>query len=345
MEEAYLKKVLALFILFALIVLSFFLLKPILMAVIIGLVLAFVLYPVYSKLDSYIKAPNLSSGLVCFILILLIILPLWFLTPIVIDQSIKVFMASQKIDYTSLLKGIFPSLFASEDFSAEIGSMITSFVTKSTNSLMNLLSEIILNFPTMFLQSMVVFFTLFFVLRDREKMSSYIKSLSPFPKEIETRLFESSKAITSSVIYGQIIIGIFQGLVLGAGLLIFRIPNALLLTLLACIAGVLPIIGTFVVWAPVAIYLFLAEQPIATFGIVIFGIISSSIDNFLRPIIVSKRTNMNSLLILLGMIGGLFLFGIMGFILGPLILAYLVIILELYRNKRVSNVFLEEVKS
>jgi predicted PurR-regulated permease PerM len=169
-----------------------------------------------------------------------------------------------------------------------------------------------------------------------------MKSLSPFPPSVEKKFFDSSKSIANAVIYGQVIIGIIQGLVLGIGLFIFRVPNSLILTLLATLAGIFPIIGTAIVWVPVAIYLFLIGNTFSFFGVVIFGIVSSSIDNLLRPIIVSRRANIDPLLILIGMIGGLFLFGILGFILGPLILAYLVIILELYRNKNISNVLVQE---
>ena len=117
-------------------------------------------------------------------------------------------------------------------------------------------------------------------------------------------------------------------------------PNALILTLLACLAGVFPIIGVAIIWVPVAIYLLIAGNTLPTLGVIIFGLISSSIDNFIRPIIVSKRTHMPSSLILIGMIGGIFLFGILGLILGPLILAYLLVILEIYRNKRTPSILI-----
>ncbi len=341
-DENYFNRIMTVVILAVLLLLAFFLLKPILLAIIVGLILAFIFYPLYSKLDSIIKSPNISSGLMCLFLLLLIIIPLWFLTPIVINQSIKLFTASQQVNFISILKEISPSLFASQEFSAEIGSILSSFVTKMTNSLMNSLSGIILNFPTLFLKSFVVFFTFFYVLRDKDKLIDYIKSLSPFSKEIEKKLFDSSKSIANAVIYGQVIIGILQGLVLGIGLLIFRVPNALLLTLLAVLAGVFPIIGTAVVWVPLAVYLLIIGNPFSLIGVLIFGLISSSLDNFLRPIIVSRRSNVNSLLILIGMIGGLFMFGILGFILGPLILAYLLIILELYRNRKISSSIIHE---
>ena len=331
-------------VLIVLVVLSFFLLRPILLSIIVGLILAFIFTPLYNWLYKITKYQNISAILVCLLLILLIVLPLWFLTPIIIEQSFEIYSASQQIDFVTPIKNIFPSLFASEKFSAEIGSIIHSFVTRITNSLMNSLSQLILDFPVLFLQSLVVFFTFFFVLRDKDKFISYIKSFSPFSKDIEEKLFESSKGITSSVIYGQFIIGIIQGLLIGIGFFIFGVPNALFLTLLASIAGIFPIIGTMIIWLPVLIYLLIAGNTFEAISILIIGIISSHIDNFLRPIFVSKRTKMSSSLILIGMIGGLFLFGVLGLILGPLILAYLLIILEIYRRKDASGIFIQEPK-
>jgi predicted PurR-regulated permease PerM len=92
------------------------------------------------------------------------------------------------------------------------------------------------------------------------------------------------------------------------------------------------------------IYLFIAGNNFAAIGIMVFGLIAGVIDNILRPIIVSKRSRMNSLFALIGMIGGLLFFGVVGLIIGPLIIAYLLIFLELYRNKRVSGLLLEREK-
>ncbi len=339
MDDIYFKKITTTIILIILIILSFFLLKPILLSVIVGLILAFIFTPLYDLLYKITKLKNFSASLICFLLVLLIFLPLWFLTPIFIDQSFKVYLAAQQMDFVSPLKSIFPSLFASDEFSAEVGSILHSFTTKITNSLVNSLSQLILNFPTLFLQFLVVFFTFFFVLRDKKQLLDYIKSLLPFPKNVEKKLFKSSKDITNSVIYGQVIIGLLQGIVVGIGFLIFSIPNALFLTLLASLAGIFPVIGTTIIWIPVVIYLLIGGDTISALGIIIFGIISSTFDNLLRPIIVSKRTSMHSSIILIGMIGGLFLFGILGFILGPLILAYLLIILEIYRDKKAPRIF------
>ncbi len=342
MKEDYIQKIIVPAILIVLVVLTFLLVKPILFAVLSGFFLAFIFSPVYDWVYKKTKMKNFAAGLICTLLILLILLPLWFLIPVLIDQAFKIYLASQQMDFITPIQNIFPSLFTYESFSTEIGTILQTFTSKITNSLMNLLSNLVLSFPTILLQSAVALFIFFFVLRDKEQLISYIKSLSPFSKDVEKKLFESSKAITKSVLYGQVIIGLLQGVIMGIGFFLFGIPNALFLTVLASIAGIFPIIGTAIIWLPVAVYLLIIGDTFALVGIVIIGIISSNVDNILRPVFVSKRTKIHSALVLVGMIGGVFLFGILGFILGPLIIAYLLVLLEIYRNKKGPDIFIKE---
>jgi len=342
MEENNLNKITALIILVSILVLSFFLLKPVLLSIIVGFILAFIFFPIYNKIYSLTKMKNVSAMIVSVVLILLIILPIWFLTPIILNQSIKFFVSSQQIDFVLILKKIFPSIFASQEFSAQIGSVISSSVAKTTNSLMNAFANFILNFPIFILQLLVVSFTFFFSLRDKEQLITYVKSLLPFSKDVEKKLFDYSKEITFSVIYGQVIIGILQGIITGAGFFIFRVPNALLFTSFAVVASIVPMLGPVFIWVPIVIYLILAGNTSAAVGVTIFGLIASTVDNFLRPIIISRRTRVPPSIIVVGMVGGIFLFGVLGLILGPLILSYLLIILELYRKKEAPKIFMQE---
>ncbi len=340
MADEYFKKITTTIIIIGLLILSYFLLKPILTAIILGLLLAFIFTPIYDFVNKFLKMKNLSAFLMCLILVLLIVIPLWYIVPVMINQSIKFYMTSQQIDFVTPIKNIFPSI--SETFSNEMGAAIRTFVTKSTNSLMNSFSNMILNLPTIFLQILVIFFTFFFVLRDKHLLVSYIQSLIPFSKEVEKKIFKSSRDITLSVLYGQIILGIVQGVVAGVGFFIFKVPNALLLTALAALAGIFPIIGTAIIWVPVAIYFLIAGNTFAALGIALFGLMSTILETLLKPLFISRMTKMNSSIVFIGMIGGLFFFGILGIILGPLILAYLLIVLEIYRDKKLPGVFIEE---
>ena len=114
---------------------------------------------------------------------------------------------------------------------------------------------------------------------------------------------------------------------------LFR-SSVLVLTILAVFFGILPIIGTMIVWLPVVIYLLIQGKLLSLIIILIFGIISSNVDYPLRTLFVNKRTNLNSFIILISMIGGLLFFGILGLVLGPLIFSYLIILLEIYKKNK-----------
>lgn len=341
MEREHFRKLTSTGIIITLLVLTYILLKPILVAIILALILGYLFYPLYKNVNKVVKSKNFSAFLMCLLLATIIILPIWFLTPILLKQSFNFFVASQQIDFVTPLKNFFPDIFASEQFSQEIGSTISSFVTKTSNTLMNALADLIRKFPIIFLHLTVVFFTFFFVLKDQEKFIDYIKSILPFSKEVEDKLFESSRGVTISVIYGRIFLGIIQGIVASIGFFIFGLPNALLLSLLVIIAGVFPIIGTTIIWVPVVLYLIIQGSVFPAIGVAFFGLLAVILENFVQPILIAKWIKMNSALVLISMIGGLFAFGILGVILGPLIIAYLFIILEIYRDKRVQGVFIE----
>jgi predicted PurR-regulated permease PerM len=343
MEDIYVRRILTTIILSILLVLSFFLLRPIILSIITALILAFIFSPIYEWIYKKTKMENLSAMIICVIFAILIIAPIWFLTPIFIDQSLKIYQASQNVDFVTPLKNFFPSFFASDQFSSEVGSILNSFTTKAANFIANASSNIILNFPELSMQFFVVIFTFFFVLRDGEHLTTYIKSLLPFSPDIEKRLFDSSKEITSAVIYGQVVVGVIQGIISGVGFFLFGVTNALFLTFLAVTLGILPLVGPYLVWLPVTGYMLIAGKIYPAAGVALFGIVASTIDNILRPMIISKRTKVHSSLVLIGMVGGIFLFGIIGFIIGPLILAYLIIILELYRVKKSPGFFIQEV--
>ncbi len=334
MDDAYIKKITTTVLLLVLIVLAFFLLKPILLSIILGILLAFIFVPIYNGLYKLIKLKNLSAIIICALLLLLIILPFYFLIPIFVDQSIKIYSSSQQIDFTSLIENIFPSIIQTDKFSEELSSMLYIFVTNIINSLISYLSQLILDLPQILLQWVVVLFTFYFVLINKKQFFSHVQSLMPFSKEMEKKIVDQTKMITTSVIYGQVIIGIIQGAVAGLGLFLFKVPNALLLTVIMAAAGIFPIIGTAVVWIPITLFLIIEGNFAAALGVTIFGFLSSIVDNFLRPIIVARKSKIHPAILLVGMIGGLYAFGVLGFVLGPLILAYLLILLEVYQGKK-----------
>jgi predicted PurR-regulated permease PerM len=340
MDDSYFNKYAAIAIIAVLVFLTFIMVRPVLFSIIMAFILALILWPVYNWIYKKTNLKNISSLIVCAALVLIILIPLWFVLPILLDQALKIYISLQTINFNTLFQDLFPTLFPSAEISSEFASIFSSFVSSTGSSILNSISGLIFNFPMFLLQFMLVFFILFFVLRDAGMFVKYIKDMLPFPKEIKEKLFSQSQDITVSILYGQIIMGIIQGIIAGIGFFIFGVPNALFLTILASIAGILPIVGTTLVWVPIAVYLLVAGNLFAAAGVAIFGLLSSGVENFVRPIIVSYKIALHPALVLVGMIGGLILWGFLGIVIGPLILAYLIIILELYRKKK-SGVFIK----
>jgi len=345
MNKEFFQKLVSVGVLIILLVLSFLMLKQIILPIIIAIILAYLFYPVYRYLNKYIGSGNLTALLICIVLAAIIILPIWFLTPILIKQGFELFLSIQKIDFVTPLKAIFPDILGSEKFSQELGNIISDYLVKFSNSLTNQFSEIIRNFPIILLQLTIMFFTFFIVLRDQKEFIEYISSLLPFSKEVKDNLFKSSRDITISTVYGRIFLGFVQGILLSISFFIFGIPHALLLSLLAIIVGILPILGITIVLIPVLIYLIIHNQITAVIGVTFFGILALIVENFIQPILIAKWIKMNSALTLIGMIGGLLTFGVIGLLIGPLIIAYLLIILEIYRDKKIQGVFIPPLKS
>jgi len=341
-DEKTFNKVVSLVVLAGLVVLTFFIIRPILTSALFALILAFMFHPVYRWVLKYVKNKNLTALLICIVLLLILIIPLIFIVPILIKQIFEIFVYFQGQDFASALRDGLPGLFSSPEIADSLSSAVNSFAGKIASSFLNSLTNLIINAPIIFLRVLLVVFVFFFGLRDGEKLVGYIQSLSPLSKESERRVFKQFKDITHSVIFGQIVVGIVQGIVTGIALFVFQVPNALVLTLLATFVGVLPIIGPTLVWIPVDIYLFLMGRTGAGIGMLIYGLVVISwVDNLIRPLIVSKKTKINSAIILVSMVGGLFVFGILGLIIGPLVIAYLILILEYYRKSKGESLLVQ----
>jgi len=328
-----------------LIILSFVILRPILLSCLFGLILAFIFHPLYRKVRLLVKNESLSAFIICILLLIIILVPLFFLIPVLIKQTFEVYLHIQKGNFLEPFTNLLSGFLHAPEFSQQFSVAASSFVNKMASSFLNRFTNVLLNSPTILLNILLILFIFFFGLRDGEKFIIYIQDLSPLSKEVEKKIFQQFKDITYSVVYGNIIVGIVQGVVTGIALLVLGIPNAVVLTLLAIFFSMFPILGPWLIWVPVDFYLFTTGRTTAAFGLLIYGLIFISwIDNLLRPLIISKRTKINSAIVLVGMIGGLFVFGILGLILGPLIIAYLLLLLESFRNQKIESILLKKVE-
>lgn len=312
-------------------VLAFLVIKPIAFAIIYGMLFAYILYPIYLFFLKKTRSENISALIVCLSIFALLAAILGIILGTIFNQLFDLYFAAQKIDLTSLLETILP-------FSSDISSNLSNAIQVSFSNLLTgyakSIGNIIFNLPNLLLQLLVVFLILFYSLKDGERAFKYFRDLSPMKRDVQVRFFQHFKDITKSVLIGQVVVGIIQGIVAGVGYFIFGVPNALLMTVITMGVGIIPIIGPWLVWIPIDVYLFAVGRTGAGLGLLLYGLfLINWVDTIIRPMIVSRRTQINPAIILIGMIGGLYVFGLLGLIIGPLILAYVILVLELYRKQ------------
>lgn len=324
------------FVILALGVLVFILIRPVVVSIIGGLVLAYVFNPAYKKLLAKTNRKNLSAFLISLLIILMILIPLWFLVPLMLQQVFNLFTLTQNINIAEIVSTLFPT--ASVQFSTQMTVALTSFIGKIVSLALEYLNSLFLDIPIVSLHLVIVFFVFFYGLRDYDKLTNFISDLSPFSKAKEKEIVTQFENITDSVVYGQIIVGIVQGALAGLGFLIFGVKNVIVLTVLAMLISILPILGPFLIWIPIALYFFISGQTGIGIGYLIYNLaIVSTVDNILRTYLLSRKSNLSPAVALIAMIGGFLIFGVIGFLLGPLVVAYFIMFLQSYREKRINR--------
>lgn len=339
-KEREVKKIIAFGIVAILAIIAFFIIRPFILIIVASMVLGYIFYPIYFKLLRLLKSKNITAGLLSLVIIISIVLPLWFLLPVMVRQTFNMYTTLQKIDFVSPLRNIAPKFFSSPEFTRDFIVTVNQVLSKGASALMNNFGEMITNVPMIFMQIIIMLFIFFFTLRDGEKIVSFLKQLSPFSANTEKIFIEKFSNITKAVIYGMFIVGIIQGVATGIGLYVFKVPQPLFLTMFAVLFGIIPIVGPWLVWVPVSVALIIAGNVANGIGLALYGfLVLTWIDFVIRPLFVKKRSGMPHIVALIGMLGGGYLFGIIGFVVGPLILGYLTLFLEFYRTKTLSQLF------
>ena len=178
---------------------------------------------------------------------------------------------------------------------------------------------------------MIMLYSMYFFLIDGGKLLDRILYYLPLEDEEERRLLDKFSSVTRATLKGTAVIGVLQGGLAGLAFAVVGIPSALFWGTLMVVLSIIPGIGTGLIWVPAAVILIAGGSLAKGIGLAMFcGLVVGSIDNVLRPRLVGKDTQMPDLLILLGTLGGIMMFGVLGLILGPIVAALFVTVWEMY---------------
>ncbi len=340
-EQKQLSRIILAVILFLLLLAAcFVIIRPFIAAILGGLILAYLLNWPFKEIDKLIKNRSISALIVCGLAVIILSVGAYFVAQITIKEAFDLYVNFQKIDLNSFLNNIFHSLFST--FSPEITSQMVAQMQQAiatlTSSFMNAVGQIMTDSIEILLQLFIAFFVAYYALKERDKTADYLKQVLPFSEEVNERFVKRSREVASATIYGHFLVGLIQGACAGVGFYIFGAQSPLLFTLLAIFFAMIPYLGPWVIWIPVSISLIASGNVVNGMLLLVFGFIFvSTIDNILRPYIISRRAKINQIAVLIGMLGGLIILGPVGLIAGPIILEYLLLFLELYKTKEINK--------
>lgn len=330
--------ILAIAIFLMLLIVSFLIVKPFVAAILGGIVLAYLLNWPYKQIDKFFKNKAVSAFSVCGLAVVTLGLVVYFAAQITIKEAFGLYMEIQKLDLGGFLNSFLPKLFPdTPQLTNQIITSLQTAVTNLTSSFVNSAGQVITNGTEILLMMFVAFFVAYYTIKESEGAINYLKDFLPFDKDINERFIKRSKEVASATIYGHFLVGLIQGICAGIGFYVFGAPSPLLFTVLAIFFAMIPYLGPWIVWFPVGLIM-LGSNPLNAFLLLAFGFIFvSTIDNILRPYIIGKRAKVNQIAVLVGILGGLMLFGPIGLIVGPIILELFLIFLELYRTKEIQK--------
>lgn len=333
------------FALVALAVLGYLLyriLEPFFAPIAWALFIAFLLQPAHQRLSRRLgRRPNLSAALLSAATLIVILGPLAALGTAFAAQAaelvrwVQAFAAEHRPASAADLEAVpvlGPALVWVQETTGVSLGQIRTWAIEGARAVLNMTANLgriaLLGALGTVVGFVLMMFILFFAIRDGREFLGTLRKLVPLPREDRARLFAHLAAVTRATVFGTGVTAIAQGVLVGIGFALVGLPSPMVFGVLAALAALVPLAGTPVVWVPAVIVLAAQGRWYAAIFLAVWGALVATLDNFVRPMLVSGRAQIGTLTVFLGVLGGAGAFGAIGVILGPLVLALIVALVE-----------------
>jgi len=340
MQQRIVNRGVLIFVLVIISVLFFKVIEPFLQAIFVAGLFAALFHPLYRRLKTLLHGRESLASIATLLIVLFFVV-----TPLSVVFSIVV---SQAADFTDRLIPLIQQRITSPGSVTDLlsklpfyetlqpyRSMVLNFLSDLSRGLSRWVVDMAQSFTRGTISAavslLIVLYTMFFLLIDGDRFLYYVLYYIPLNDEDETKLLARFTSVTRATLKGTAVIGILQGGLAGMALFLAGIPSALFWAVTMMFLSVVPGIGGALVWIPAVIYLFLTGHVLSAVLVALFcALVVGAIDNLLRPKLVGSDTQLHELMIFFSTLGGLLLFGFMGFIIGPIVAALFVTVWELY---------------
>lgn len=316
--------------------------KLFLVPVVLAATFAGLFYPLYTTLLRWTRGREGLSALTCCILLLFVLLvPVYIVTDLVLQESLHIYKSAgrwtttflngkegvnlyEKLNQFELVRDLELSQLDWQQSLQEALKTVAGWATSLINTTSRGTLQLVANF-------FIMLFTMFYFFRDGPLLLRRLHQLSPLEPRYERGLIDRFVSVSRATIKGTLFIGLIQGTLGGLTLWSFGFSSPALWGVVMVILSIIPLVGTWMILYPAGLFEILSGNLWSGIAIMLItALIISSVDNILRPYLVGRDTGMHDLLVFFSTLGGLSVFGMMGFIIGPVLAALFVAILEFY---------------
>lgn len=321
---------------------------PLAGAVLWAIFLAIVFFPMHQYVRRRVvrRRSNLAAFLTMLSIVLMVILPLSLVSASVVEQASMLYQSIKtgQVQPAQWLQRMMDALpdwaqsilarFGLFDLPAVLqraGELLTRSSQAITSSLVGI-GQVTLDFVVSFF---IMLYVLFFLLRDGSALTASIERAVPLRPEQTHKLLLQFVTVVRATVKGNVVVAVIQGALGALAFWVLDIPGPALWGALMALLSLLPAVGAALVWGPVALYQLFTGQLVQGLGLVAWGVlVIGLVDNVLRPVLVGRDTRMPDYLVLVATVGGISLFGLNGFVIGPVIAALFLVCWKLLTDVR-----------
>src|SRR6266487_4620943 len=298
-----------------------------------GLIGIPVLYAVFTPVHEWLSLrvqPKLAATLVVALALFLIVVPGVSFAGLIVSQAQEI---AGGVIRNPLLGRLRELKLGGMDLGprlADLGAQVVAWIGSSAFGLVGTATRLALNLT-------ISLFGLFYLLLRPGETWEAVRPYIPFSAKNTEKLRQRFRDVTTSTIIGTGLTAAAQGAILGLAFWIVGLPNALFWGVVTMVFGILPIVGSGLVWVPAAIALLIGNRPGPAALITLVGLFVGNVDYILRPMVFRRWANIHPLITLVGALAGVPYFGILGLLIGPLALSYFFELVKMYREEYLST--------
>jgi predicted PurR-regulated permease PerM len=329
-------------------VLAVYMIGPYLAPVMWAAILASLFHPLYRKMEKYIASDNARAGITTTVVVLIVLIPLSLIVASLARELISVYDYLRNPEtistMTELVEAQRENQFINQyveglDVRGEIETTLRSI----GSSLLGIIRQGSVTTFSVLAKAFILIYSLFFFLRDGKSLLLKLERLLPFGDTNERELYRRFTSTSRATLKGSVLVAVVQGLVAGIGFAIVGFPSVVFFSILTMFLSIIPAVGPSFILIPSALYLLFTSSVWQGLVLIGFAVFINLSENIIRPKLVGEGVQMHPALFVVSTLGGISLFGISGIVFGPLVVSFLLALLDIYEERYKKDIDRENI--